>query len=96
MNDVAPMILALLAGGFLGGAFFWGLWWTVRRGVTARHPALLFLASMLLRVALTVWGFYLVAQGDLRRLVPCLLGFIAAPVLATRAQLPTLAPGGKA
>ena len=39
---------------------------------------LLFFASLLLRTAVAMLGFYLVARGSLERLVVCLAGFIVA------------------
>jgi len=84
MRESLVLALALLAGSFLGAAFFGGLWWTVRRGVSSRSPALWFLGSILLRTTVTVIGFYLVGRGDWHRLVACLLGFLLARLLATR------------
>ena len=49
MNEVLTLALALLAGVALGAVFFGGLWWTVRKGVSSKHPALWFLGSLLLR-----------------------------------------------
>jgi len=43
------VILSLLAGTMLGGFFYGGLWFTVRRLPESRHPALLALASFWLR-----------------------------------------------
>jgi F1F0 ATPase subunit 2 len=72
------LILALAAGLVLGAIFFGGLWWTVRKGVSSKYPALWFLGSMLLRMGIVLLGFYFVGRGDWRRLVACLLGFIIA------------------
>jgi len=36
------LILALAAGLVLGAIFFGGLWWTVRKGVSSKYPALWF------------------------------------------------------
>ena len=84
MNDVASLTVALLAGIFLGALFFGGLWWTVRKGLSARHPAWWFFASTLLRVSGAVAGFYFVSHGDWRRWVVCLLGFLIARAAVTR------------
>ena len=84
MRESLVLVLALLAGCLLGVAFFGGLWWTVRKGVSSTSPALWFLGSILLRTALAVIGFYLVGRGDWHRLVACLLGFLLARTLATR------------
>ena len=82
MTEALP--LAALAGLLLGALFFGGLWWTVRKGVSAKSPALLFLGSMLLRTGLAVAGFYVVADGDWRRLMACLLGFASARFILVR------------
>ena len=83
MNDPLPLLLAGAAGLVLGAIFFGGLWWTVRKGLSAKQPALWFLGSMLLRMAITLAGFYFVGRGDWRRLVACLLGFVMARFVVT-------------
>ena len=77
------LALAVLAGAVLGAAFFGGLWLTIRRGVTSRHPVLWFGGGLLLRMGITLAGFYLVAGGDWRRLLACVLGFFLARLAAT-------------
>jgi F1F0 ATPase subunit 2 len=84
MNDALPLMLAALAGILLGAIFFGGLWWTVRKGLSSRRPALWFLVSFMLRIAIVMLGFYHVGQGDWRRLVACLVGFVIARLLVTR------------
>ena len=64
-----------------GAIFFGGLWWTVNKGVASERPALWFLGSILVRMSITLGGFYLVSGGHWERLVPCLLGFIVARVV---------------
>ncbi|MDB5240700.1 MAG: hypothetical protein JWP57_1325 [Spirosoma sp.] len=81
MNETARMLVALVAGLGLGMLFFYGLWLTVQRTLTARNPALWMLGSFLLRVSIVVAGFYYVAQGNWRHLFSCLLGFVAARFL---------------
>ena len=83
MNETLTLGLAWLAGGALGGIFFGGLWWTVRRGVSSRQPALWFFGSMMARMAITLTGFYFVGRGDWHRLLLCLLGFVMARLLVT-------------
>ncbi len=53
LPDIA---LALALGAVLGAWFFGGLWWTVRRLPAARHPALLALASLVVRMVTVVGG----------------------------------------
>ncbi len=91
MNDFITLGPALAAGVAIGAVFFGGLWWTVRKGVSSRSPAAWFLVSMLLRMLIALAGFYFVGRGDWRRLVVCLLGFLIARSMATRA---TRAPAG--
>ena len=78
MSETFLLILAWMAGLMLGGVFFGGLWWTVRRGVVSKQPAMLFMCSFLLRMGITVSGFLLVGRGDWKRLVVCLAGFVMA------------------
>ena len=84
MNEFLILALVLVAGLLLGAIFFAGLWWTVRKGVSSKHPALWFLGSMLLRMSIVLLGFYSVGRGDWQRLVVCLLGFIIARYLVMR------------
>ena len=83
MNDPLPLLLAGAAGLLLGAIFFGGLWWTVRKGLSARQPALWFFGSMLLRMGIALAGFYFVGRGDWRRLMACLLGFVIARFVVT-------------
>lgn len=83
MTEALTLVLMLLAGGALGAMFFGGLWWTVRRGMFARQPALWFLASFVVRTSVALAGFLLVAGGSWQRWVAYLVGFVAArPVVA--------------
>jgi len=84
MNEIMILAAALIAGILLGAIFFGGLWWTVRKGVTAKIPALWFLGSSLLRTIIILTGFYFVARGDWKKLLVCLLGFIMARFLVLR------------
>jgi F1F0 ATPase subunit 2 len=78
MNEVSALMLALLGGASLGALFFGGLRWTIRRGLCSKNPAVWFLGSLILRMSLTVAGFYFISQGGWRNLLACLLGFLAA------------------
>jgi len=79
---------ALLAGGVLGGIFFGGLCWTVRRAATSPTPGRWFLGSMLLRTAIVLAGFYLVGAGQPARIGLCLLGFLLARAVVLRITKP--------
>ena len=78
MSDTLALGFSLVCGVSLGAVFFGGLWWTVRRGITAAAPAMWFCGCALLRTAIAIIGLYLVSNGDWRRLLACLLGFLLA------------------
>jgi F1F0 ATPase subunit 2 len=78
MNEFLSLTPALGAGVLLGAFFFGGLWWTVRKGVASQRPALWFFGSMLLRMSITLAGFYFVGRQNWQRWLLCLLGFILA------------------
>lgn len=83
MTDAPALALAFLSGGGLGAVFFGGLWWTVRRAVSSRSPALWFVGSLLLRLGLVLAGFLFVSGGRWDRLLACLAGFVAARLVVT-------------
>ena len=78
MNEFLSLAPALAAGVLLGTIFFGSLWWTVQKGVTSERPALWFFGSLLLRLSITLAGFYLVGREDWERWLLCLLGFFLA------------------
>jgi F1F0 ATPase subunit 2 len=84
MNDSLIQISALIAGLLLGTVFFGGLWWSVRKGLSSKKPALWFLGSMLVRMSVVVVGFYYVGREHWERLIMCLFGFVVARVLVMR------------
>ena len=88
MNEFVALVLALVAGVVLGAIFFGGLWWTVRKGVSSKQPALWFFGSLLLRMSIRLAGFYFVAHGHWERLLVCLLGFVMARLIVTRLTRP--------
>jgi len=91
-----PAAALVFTGGLLLGAFFFGgLWWTVRRGLSAQQPALWFFPSLLLRMGAAVTVFFCLGRDDWRRWLLCLLGFLIARSLIrrlTRASEVTHAP----
>jgi len=84
MNEALSLAFALAAGVLLGAFFFGSLWWTVRQGISSKHPALWFFGSLLLRTGIVVLGFYFILGDDWRRLLAGLTGFIAARLIAMR------------
>ncbi len=84
MNELLNTGVPFIAGFALGGIFFGGLWWTVRKGLASDHPVAWFLISHVSRMAITLLGFYFVANGNWQRLLICLAGFLIARVIVTR------------
>lgn len=84
MNELPQLLLALLEGALLGVLFFAGLWWTVRQLDSAKHVALLFLGSMIVRTGIVVLGFYFLLADNWQHLVAGLVGFVIARILITR------------
>ena len=78
MNEALTLVLAWLAGGVLGAIFFGGLWLTVRQGMSCKQPAVWFLGSLLLCMAVALAGFYFTAGGHWERFLACGLGFVLA------------------
>ena len=65
MNEPLGLASALVAGVLLGAFFFGGLWWTVRKGLSSKRVALWFLGSLLLRMSVTLTGFYVISGRQL-------------------------------
>ncbi|MBK5269814.1 MAG: ATP synthase subunit I, partial [Bacteroidia bacterium] len=60
MNEVLYRILVFIAGLVLGTLFFGGLWFTVKKSVASKRPALWIFSSFFLRIGLTLIGFYFI------------------------------------
>jgi F1F0 ATPase subunit 2 len=95
MTRISTLFLALSTGAGLGTIFFGGLWWTIRRAVSSQRAAAWFFGSLLLRTMIAVAGFYFVAQGDWRRLLACLLGFLLARLAVTQLTRAPVARGNR-
>ncbi len=90
MNDGLGLIFAFVAGMLLGGLFFGGLWWTVRKCVVTPYPARWMLSSAVLRMSITLAGFYFVGAEQFKPLLACLVGFIAVRLLVTGLTRPSI------
>jgi F1F0 ATPase subunit 2 len=88
MGEAAALALAWAAGGSLGAFFFGSLWWTVRKGVSSRQPALWFSGSLIVRMSAALSGFYFASGGHWERLLSCLVGFAMASHIVTRLTRP--------
>jgi F1F0 ATPase subunit 2 len=90
MNESVTLVLLGGAGVLLGLFFFGGLWWTVRRGLASKRPALWFLCSLLLRTGIVLAGIYFVSGGRWDGLLACLAGFVIARFIVTRLASPPI------
>ena len=95
MGEILILIRTLLVGALLGGMFYGGLWWTVRRAVSIRHIGVWVSGSFLLRTSIAVGGLYFATHGDWRALLACLLGFLMARICVTRLTRAPPEPKGR-
>ena len=84
MNGALALGLACAIGVVLGAFYFGTLWLVVRRLPRVSAPALLLGVTGLVRLAVVVAGFYVLADDHWARLASALLGFVAARVALTR------------
>jgi F1F0 ATPase subunit 2 len=75
------LALSAAAGAALGIFYFGGLWLTVQRLSSARHPGLLILSSFLVRMAVLLALLYWLAAGHFTRLLAAMGGLIAMRLL---------------
>jgi F1F0 ATPase subunit 2 len=95
MTEILSGLLAALGGMALGLFYFAGLWFTLRRLPGHPHPALWVASSFMLRLTVSLIGFYIVLGTDrsLTRLGIALLAFLAVRVALTRRLRPEPQPG---
>ncbi|MEO6229857.1 MAG: ATP synthase subunit I [Ferruginibacter sp.] len=84
MNEITYVALSLTGGILLGALFFGGLWYTVKKAVASKIPALWFFSSFLIRVGVTLAGFYFIGAGNWKNLLACMVGFIVARFVVIR------------
>ena len=84
MTNLWIMFLVFTVGLLLGILFFGGLWFTVKKALASKKPALWFVGSFILRLGITLLGFYYITMADWRRLLLCLFGFLIARFMVMR------------
>lgn len=87
-SSVLSLSLAVFAGLALGLFYFGGLWLTVRKLAASKRPGILMLGSFVLRLLVTLFGFYLVMDGRWERILACLAGFVVTRFVVARAFAP--------
>lgn len=80
MSNALACIASCLAGLAIGGIFFLGLWWTLRRAVVSKRPMTWVVSSFVLRFSLALFAFYFFAAEQWQYLLYCLLGFVLARI----------------
>ena len=90
-GTLLPLGLAFAAGVLLGLVFYLGLWATLSRLGRVRHPALLVLASLLLRMTAAAAGLAVLARWGAW---PAVLAALAGMLLVRLALLRRLGPPG--
>ena len=83
-SDPTFLAIALGLGFVTGGLFFAGLWLTTERLATSSHPALLMIASSIIRVGIVLAAFFFAGRGHMDRMLFCLAGFIIARLAIIR------------
>ncbi|HRY16699.1 MAG TPA: ATP synthase subunit I, partial [Candidatus Competibacteraceae bacterium] len=64
MTEFLSGLLAALSGAVLGLFYFAGLWFTLRQLPGHPHPALWVAGSFILRLAISLSGFYVILGPD--------------------------------
>jgi F1F0 ATPase subunit 2 len=82
--NLISLFIPLLTGGILGCCFFYTLWFTVKKGINAKHPAQWFFGSIVVRMATAITVFYWVGNNEIWRLAACLAGFVIGRILMTK------------
>lgn len=78
---ISHLLLAFVSGAGIGALFFGGLRWTVRQLPKAKRPSLWVLGSFLLRVCISLAGFYFIMGDRWERLLVGLFGFLVMRIL---------------
>jgi len=84
MNETGMILITLIMGILLGLFFFGGLWWTTKRALLSKTPAMWFLTSLFVRIGIVIIAFYYLSRGHWERALICLLGFIIARTIIMR------------
>jgi F1F0 ATPase subunit 2 len=90
MNDFVKSFGVFIGGIAIGALFFGGLWFTVKKAVSSKIPALWFFGSFILRVTITLLGFYFIAANSLQHLLICTFGFVVARIAVSQLTKPSI------
>jgi F1F0 ATPase subunit 2 len=68
------LVVGFFGGVVLGLVFFGGLYWSVQQLPTVKHPGLLMMASLLMRMAVLLTGLYFLMAGEIKNLLAAVVG----------------------
>jgi F1F0 ATPase subunit 2 len=92
-NGIADFVFTLVVGFGLGLFYFGGLFLTLQRLERVRRPHFLVTGSYWLRLVITLFGFYWVANGHWERFLYCTAGWLIARTLLVYRMGPERADG---
>lgn len=78
------IIAIVLSGILIGIVFYGGLWLTVKKAATMKAAGILFSLSFLLRTGIALMAFYYISDGNWKKLLECLAGFVIAKFIVTQ------------
>lgn len=88
MDTILDIVISFIAGLGLGMVNYSVLWITVQKVAGARRPALPSIVSFILRMGITLTGFYLVMNGQGERLGASVAGFFLVRSVVARHVIP--------
>ncbi|MGB5823838.1 MAG: ATP synthase subunit I [Proteocatella sp.] len=78
------MLIVFITGIGFGIIFFGGLHYTVKLITKVRNPALLIAGSLIIRMAVLVFGFYYIRDGSYLNMPVALMGVILVRIVMTQ------------
>ena len=68
----------LIIGFLLGVFYFGGLWWTTKKIITAKRPAILLMGSFFVRVMTVLYVLYIFADSNFMNILTIMIGFMGS------------------
>jgi len=88
MNENMNILISFFTGLVIGALFFYGLWITLTKLTTLNMPSLWVFGSSLFRIMMSLAGLsfviFLDSEGQLKRVILFLFGFLIARYLMTK------------
>ena len=84
MFAVSTLLVPFIVGGLIGWVYFAGLWKTLQRLPEAKSPHGMMMLSFAARTLFALGGFYMLADGQWKRMAASIAGFIIVKVVLIR------------